>query len=204
MTIETFTVGELSTNCYLVYEGDTAFLVDPGDEADRLLAALKERGLILKTIFLTHLHFDHFLAVPALIAATGAQLALPEGEAPLLASEKLTFLDMVPPARRPVLHPDRLMREGESLSVGPLTVTLWETPGHSAGGACYRCGDALFTGDTLFAGTVGKFDPPWGSREDMMRSLRRLAACPEDFRVYPGHGPATTLNRERRANPFLK
>lgn len=204
MNIQTFTVGDLSTNCYLVWEGNRAFIVDPGDEADRLLAALKERGLTLEAVFLTHLHFDHFLAVPALVAATGARLMIPAGEAELIGNEKLTFLDMVPPARRPVLRPDRLLREGEQAAVGSLTVTLWETPGHSAGGACYRCGDALFSGDTLFAGTVGKFDPPWGNRADMVKSLARLAACPEDLKVYPGHGPATTLVREQRTNPFLK
>lgn len=204
MTVETFTVGELSTNCYLVWEADRAFIVDPGDEADRLLAAVKERGLTLETVFLTHLHFDHFLAVPALVAATGARLVIPAGEAPLIGSEKLTFLDMVPPARRPDLRPDRLMREGEQERVGSLTVTLWETPGHSVGGACYRCGDALFSGDTLFAGTIGKYDPPWGNEADMAKSLARLAACPEDLKVYPGHGHATTLAREQGANPFLK
>ena len=204
MQVETFTVGDLSTNCYLVWEGKDAFLVDPGDEAERLLAALAKRGLTLRAVFLTHLHFDHFLALPELIAATGARLMIPAGEAALIGSEKLTFLDMVPPARRPTLRPDRLLREGDQVQVGKMTVTLWETPGHSAGGACYCCGDALFSGDTLFAGSIGKFDPPWGDRADMAKSLARLAACPEDYRVFPGHGPATTLRREQRTNPFLK
>ena len=204
MTVETFVVGELSTNCYLVWEGKTAFLVDPGAEPERLLAALGERGLTLKAIFLTHLHFDHFLAVPALVAATGAELVLPEGERPAVEDDGVNLLCLLAPERRFRLRPDRFLKEGESLRVGELTVTLWETPGHSVGSACYRCGDALFSGDTLFAGTVGKYDPPCGNREAMMRSLQRLAACPEEYRVYPGHGPATTLRREQRTNPFLK
>ena len=204
-TVRVLPVGDLSENCYLVYdaEGNGVF-IDPGDEADFLLRAAAERGVSVKAVLLTHLHIDHFGAVPEILAATGAELILPEKEAPALTDPRRSLMVWRPAEERFSLTPDRLVGEGDRVTVGTLTFEVWETPGHTAGSVCYRCGDALFSGDTLFAGSVGRWDLPSGDEAALRRSLRRLAAVPDDCRVLPGHGGETTLLTEIRENPYMK
>lgn len=206
MTIQTFVVGDLSTNCYLISdEHDNAVVIDPGDDAARILDAITAGHLTLRAVLLTHLHFDHYLAAPALAAATGATLIIPREEESALNNDSRTYMSMLPPERRVTLSPDRFAEEGDTVTAGDLTFTFWHTPGHSAGSGCWFCGDALFSGDTLFAGTIGRCDPPpFGSEQAMRRSLDRLSAIRENLRVFSGHGEPTTLDIERRFNPYLK
>lgn len=205
MTIYTLPVGELATNCYLVAdESGCAAVIDPGDEAARILEYAAARGLKIEAVLLTHLHIDHFAAVPPVLAASGATLILPRAEEPALRDDLRSLMMWLPATARFTLSPDRLVEEGDTVRVGTLCFTFWHTPGHTGGSGCWRCGDALFCGDTLFAGSAGRTDLPSGDTMTLRRSLRRLADCPEDLRLFPGHGEATTLAAERRYNPFLK
>ena len=186
-------VGRLQTNCYIVWaEGSkTCAVIDPGDEADRILKNIEDRGLTLEAVLLTHGHFDHVGAAKALAKKTGCQvymnikeLALPGG----LTAGPLYYTD---PYEGPV-------------TAGGLTFTVLETPGHSEGSICLLCGDVLFSGDTLFAGTCGRTDLPTGSWNKILESLKMLTKLPGDYTVYPGHGPKTTMNTERAENPCIE
>lgn len=205
MQIETLTVGALSTNCYLVADAHgEAVVIDPGDEAARLLQAAAAHEWHIRAVLLTHLHIDHFLAAPELCAKTDAPLILPRAEQAGLQDESRSLMTWLPPAARFTLSPDRLVEDGDTVQVGALTLTFWHTPGHTAGSGCWLCEDALFCGDTLFAGSVGRTDLPSGDGAVQRETLRRLAARPEDWRLFPGHGAPSTLATERRSNPYLK
>lgn len=197
-----FPVGALQANCWLLWdEQKNALLIDPGDEAPRLLHALRERDLTLKAILLTHVHFDHMMAVPALQETTGAPLMVHAGDAPALTDGELslTIWQGIPC----LLTADRLLQEGDTVTVGDMELAVLHTPGHTPGSCCYRCGDDLFAGDTLFAGSVGRTDFPGGDRMAQRESLRRLAALPDTVRVLSGHESATTIGYEKYHNPYM-
>lgn len=197
-----FPVGELQTNCWLLWDdGGHAALIDPGDEPFRLLRALEERGLTLDVILLTHAHFDHMLAVPALQEATGAPLFVHEDDAPALIDDEKSLTVWVGTSCR--LMADRLLKDGDTVTVGDLTLTVIHTPGHTPGSCCYAVGDWLFSGDTLFVGSVGRTDFPGGSMPVLRQSLRRLATLSDDLLLLPGHEQSGTLGREKRTNPFM-
>ncbi len=186
-------VGRLQTNCYVVWApgSKTCAVIDPGDEAPRILKHIADRGLSLEAVLLTHGHFDHVGAVNDLQKETGCkvymnikELALPEG----LTAGPLHYTDAF----------------AGSVTAGGLTFTVLETPGHSEGSVCLLCGDTMFSGDTLFAGTCGRTDLPTGSWSAILKSLKMLAQLPGDYTVYPGHGPSTTMNTERAENPCIK
>lgn len=203
MTIETLPVGELATNCYIVAdETGAAVVIDPGDEAARILEAVGERRV--EAVLLTHMHIDHFMAAPAVCRETGAPLILPRAEQPALEDDLRSLMMWLPPEDRFTLLPDRFVDEGDTLDAGTLHFTFWLTPGHTAGSGCWRCGDALFCGDTLFVGSAGRTDLPSGNTDALRHSLRRLSEIPENLRLFPGHGACGTLDEERRHNPYLK
>ncbi|MBE6756967.1 MAG: MBL fold metallo-hydrolase [Ruminococcaceae bacterium] len=206
MEYVTLTVGELATNCYLVWGADKqAAVIDPGDEAERILAAASARGLTVRAVMLTHLHIDHFLALPALLEKTGARFVLPQEELPALDDSARNLMNWIAPAARFTLpRPTETVGEGDTVTVGQLTFTVWHTPGHTAGSSCYRCEDTLFCGDTLFQGSVGRCDLPSGNGAVLMNTLARLAVVTEDMTLLAGHGPATTLFDEQKTNPYLK
>lgn len=198
-------VGELDTNCYLIWDEEKrAAIIDPGGEADRILEAVRREGLAVEAVLLTHVHFDHMLAVPAILQETGAQLLVPEADVPALADDTRSLLTWLHPRPSLGLSPDRLLREGDIVSVGSLSLRVLHTPGHTPGSSCYLCGEALFSGDLLFAGSVGRTDFPGGDPGSMRRSLALVAALAGDRQVYPGHGPETTLEQERWENPYLR
>lgn len=193
MLIKTLTVGHLGTNCYVVTDEDTLLcaVIDPGDESGTILDYLEDNDLKCKAILLTHGHFDHVGAVRAVMEDTGAELYMHLndcGEWPnkFDAPENTHFYD-----------------EGDSVSIGALTFHVLATPGHTPGGVTLQCEDALFTGDTLFKDSCGRTDLPGGDSSTEARSLRRLAMLEGNFDVYPGHMEPTTLDRERRFNPFV-
>jgi glyoxylase-like metal-dependent hydrolase (beta-lactamase superfamily II) len=208
MQVTRLTLGPLETNCWVVSDdaSGSAIVIDPSDDAPAILAAVGERGVAV--IVLTHKHFDHIGAVRDLIAATGAPLLSHADDAADLAHPSTTggemfgFLQTAP-------EPDRLLVDGDTVEAGELRLTVLHTPGHTPGGICLFAENPhgsphLFAGDTLFAGSVGRTDFPGGDARALSASIaRQLAVLPPETIVHPGHGPDTTIGRERRVNPFF-
>ncbi len=204
MKVTYFSVGRLGTNCYIAYADDgQAVVIDPGDDAQRILDAVKAKNLTVSSVLLTHAHFDHMMAAGVICATTGAALCIGANDAAMLGDARKNLSAMVFPERAAALNADRLLREGDSVAVGEEMLTVMESPGHTPGGVCYMGDGVLFSGDTLFAGSIGRTDLPGGDTPALRRSLSRLAAMEGDYTVYPGHGETTTLAYEKRANPYL-
>jgi glyoxylase-like metal-dependent hydrolase (beta-lactamase superfamily II) len=205
--VRMFTVGPVQENCFLVRQaqGDRAVIVDPGDEAPKLLGAIEALGVELDAILLTHTHFDHIGAVAPVAKATGAPVYCPEIEVPVLAD----IMSYVPwPGFGPFdsYNADETVKGGETLELAGLTIDVVFTPGHSPGHVTYALADepALFSGDVLFQGSVGRTDLPGGDWPTLLRSIATLVdAYPDDTKVYPGHMGITSLGVERQTNPFL-
>lgn len=196
--ILTLPVGMLQTNCYLVFDRKKqAVVIDPGDKADKILKQIERLGLQVQAVLLTHAHFDHMLAAPAILQQTGAKLYVPELEASALQSPRTSLLSIVRPPADFSLRADTLLSEGASVQVGEMTFQVWHTPGHTVGSSCYLLEDTLFSGDTVFYHDIGRTDLPGGSMQQMRQSLARILAWPTDLHILPGHGEATTLEQER-------
>ncbi|MBQ9348225.1 MAG: MBL fold metallo-hydrolase, partial [Oscillibacter sp.] len=185
------------TNCYLLCDEKSRLcaLIDPGDEAGRIIRAVEDSGYTPRAILLTHGHYDHTGAVEDLLRRwPGLPVYLNHADTPAGGAAKGLF----PPL------PDTISyHEGDTVTVGGLTVEVLSTPGHSKGSVTLRCEDALFTGDTLFADDCGRTDLRGGDMNEMLRSLGRLGRLPGDYHVLPGHMEFSTLDRERRVNPWL-
>ena len=197
MNIKTMQVGPLGTNCYLLEDEHTraAAVIDPGGDGARIEAQLLADGAELKLILLTHAHFDHTGGVAELHAAhPEVPVFLHPADASRLGSQ------VFPPIGAPTVP----YGDGDVVKLGDLDIQVLHTPGHTPGGVCLLVGDALFTGDTLFQGSMGRIDFEGGSYEDIMASLARLAHLPGDFRVLPGHMDASTLERERKTNYYIR
>lgn len=194
MEILTITGGSLYTNCYMAW-GDTegCFLVDPGFQADQILDQVRARGKKVEAILLTHGHFDHIGGVKEIAAQTGCKVYIHEAD---LALPSQLTMGTLP-------YTDHYA-DGDTLELAGLKVQVVHTPGHTPGGVCLLCGNAIFSGDTLFAGTCGRTDLPGGDYKIMLQSLSRLAALTEDYRVLPGHGEDSLLSYERRSNPYMQ
>ena len=198
MKIKTLCVGSIGTNCYILCDeaAGVCALIDPGGDAAAVSAAVAETGCAPQAIFLTHGHYDHTGAVAEL------QKAWPE--IPVYLNHRDACNGDPYLARLfPPIPGARDYDEGDTFPVGGLTVSVLATPGHSEGSVTLRCGDVLFCGDTLFAGSCGRTDFPGGSWETILRSLGRLGKLEGDLAVYPGHMEPSTLDRERRSNPYL-
>ena len=199
MKIITTVVGSLQTNCYLLIDEETklAALIDPGDNAEKLLALIKGEGVTLKYILLTHGHRDHTLAVPAVKQANPeAEVYIGEADAHSTGIYHYPLADLIPDLK--------FYGEGDTLALGSLTIRVMATPGHTFGGMTLLVGDAMFSGDTLFAGSMGRTDLPGGNGEQMAQSLRRLGQIEGEYTVYPGHMRSTILSREREYNPYIR
>jgi hydroxyacylglutathione hydrolase len=204
-----FTVGPVQENCFIVREQGSkrGVIIDPGDEADRLLEALRALGIDqLEAILLTHTHFDHVGAVAPVARATGAPVVCPELERHVLAN----IMDFVPWAGFGPFESyeaDQTVKGGETLELAGLSIEVLFTPGHSPGHVTYALADdgALFSGDVLFEGSVGRVDLPGGDWPTLLASIDSLVSrFPEETTVYPGHMGITTIGRERATNPFLR
>jgi len=209
LDVRMFTVGPVQENCYIVRRKDAsgALIVDPGDEAPRLLAALESLGIDkVDAILITHTHFDHIGAVAPMAKATNAPVYCPELETEVLAN----IMDYVPwPGFGPFesYQADHTVAGGDSLEIAGLGLDVIFTPGHSPGHVTYavRDEDALFSGDVLFQGSVGRVDLPGGDWPTLLRSIETLTnTFSPETTVYPGHMGVTTLGRERATNPFLR
>lgn len=194
MELQRVPVGPIGTNCYFFTDGaGHGGIVDPGAEGERLLALVVKMRLIVDAIFLTHGHYDHTGGVDTLRAALGCPVYLHCADQALLGHEIM-----------PAIGPTTAYSEGMALPVGSLCVEVFHTPGHTPGGVTLRVEDVLFTGDTLFKGSMGRTDLPGGSYNALMASLRTLGGLSGDYRVLPGHEESSTLAAERRENFFLR
>jgi len=201
-----FVVGPLDTNAWLVSDtaGGPLVVIDPAHDARTLLAAVGVRPVA--AVVLTHGHFDHLAAAREVLAATGAPLLVHSSDADSITTADGTggtlfgFDDSAPPA-------DRTLAEGDTVEAGALRLVVFHTPGHTPGSICLyvqeQDGGELFAGDTLFAGSVGRTDFAGGDLLAMRASVARLSGLPDSVRVHPGHGPDTSIGRERRVNPFF-
>ena len=201
MNRTTFEVGTFEVNCSILSENGKAIVVDPGADATRIRAELKKQGLDLAAVLLTHAHFDHISGIPALQKAfPGIPVYVHPGDVPMFGHP----LNQAGGEYAPIGRPSGV-RDVETLAELLPGVEVIHTPGHTPGGVCYHFpGDRLLlSGDTLFAGSVGRTDFPGGSMTRMMESLSTLAKLPDDTLVIPGHGPHTTIGAERRYNPYM-
>lgn len=207
MKIYTLPLGMLQTNCYLLAtEGGHAALVDPGADAQQVVRALATLGLQPRMILLTHAHYDHIGAVRELQEYyPGIQVLLGEGDTEMYQSPELNLGGRFEDAARFTgLTYDRALRDGETVQLDEVSLRVLHTPGHTQGGVCYVGEGVLFSGDTLFCREVGRTDLYGGSFEALKQSITRLYQLKGDYQVYPGHGEATTLEEERRENPYVR
>ncbi|MBP2665711.1 MAG: putative metallo-hydrolase [Firmicutes bacterium] len=199
-------VGSLGTNCYIAYCENTkkAVIIDPGGDAARILAAVNREGLTVEAIINTHGHADHVLANVKVKEATGAPLWIHSADADMLGSGSRNLSAYLGQSTS-CGTPDRLLRDGEVLTVGDFTLKVLHTPGHTHGGISLLADKEVFVGDTLFAESIGRTDFPGGSYAQLIDSIKtKLMTLDDDVKAYPGHGPATTIGWERRQNPFIQ
>ena len=206
MRMKSFTVGPLGVNCYVLQDdfSDAGLVIDPGGNAEELLQYLKQEHISLQTIVNTHGHGDHIGADDRLRQATGARLLIHAADAPMLADARanlsayMGFTVQAAPA-------DAFLQDGETLQVGHMSFTVLHTPGHSPGGICLFGEGVLFSGDSLFAESIGRCDFPGASETELVAALqKKILPLPDDVKVYPGHGPVTTIGWELQHNPYLQ
>jgi len=200
-------VGALEVNCYLVWDKATGegVVIDPGADAQEIIATVRENDVKVRFVVNTHGHFDHVGADAAMKAAFGAPVAIHPDDAALMAEahEHGVFFGVETPKQAAA---DIALKDGDTLEAGPLRFRVIHTPGHTRGGVCLYMdqGKTLFTGDTLFAGSIGRTDFEGGSMDSLLESIAaRLLVLDDDVLVLPGHGPSSTIGEERRENPYL-
>lgn len=208
MKVEMFIVGRLLTNCYIVSCPKTrkAVIIDPGfetyEETQQIIRYLNDNSIKPIAVINTHGHPDHVAGNQALKDVLSIPIFIHEGDAQMLEepgrrlAKLYGFTINTPPA-------DRLLHDGEEVTFGQQSLRVIHTPGHTPGSICLQSQNVLFTGDTLFAGSIGRVDFPHSSEKDMKTSLKRLKSLPDELTVYPGHGPITNLGEEKHLNPFL-
>jgi glyoxylase-like metal-dependent hydrolase (beta-lactamase superfamily II) len=207
MDVRMFTVGPVAENCFIARRdgSDRAVVFDPGDEADRILGAVRELGLTVEAVLLTHTHFDHVGAVAPVARETGAPVYVSEIERPVLA-DIMRYVPFAGIGPYESYEADHTLRGGERLDIAGLEIDVLFTPGHSPGHLTFSIPSeqAAFSGDVLFQGSVGRTDLPGGDWEVLLASIGTLVeSLPGETTVYPGHMGITTLEAERRTNPFL-
>jgi glyoxylase-like metal-dependent hydrolase (beta-lactamase superfamily II) len=197
-------LGSFGSNCYIIGDevSKEGMVIDPGDDGSFIMKQVKALGLKIKVIVLTHSHVDHIGGLAEVKKATGAEIAIHESEAPFLLKQPFR-LDFMPPTP-PSPPAERLLKDGDVINIGKVKFKVLHTPGHTTGGICLVGDGIVFTGDTLFNYGIGRADFPGSDYDQELESIRtKLMTLPDDYKVYPGHGPASTIGTERKGNPFL-
>ncbi len=205
MLFHRFILGDMVTNCYLIADEETknAVLFDAPAQSDKILDYIEKNGLSLKKVLLTHAHFDHILALEEIIAKTGAELILHKEEEQYLKDPNLNLAGSYWSGLN-LPNADKLVQHGDEILLDSIKIKVMHTPGHTVGSVCYLIDDLLISGDTLFSGSIGRFDFPLGSFEDEIRSIKeKLMILDDDVKVYPGHGFSTTIGKQRKENPYI-
>jgi glyoxylase-like metal-dependent hydrolase (beta-lactamase superfamily II) len=206
LIIKALEVGPIMANCYILGCEDTkeAVVIDPGDDSDQILMALAKLELKVKYIINTHGHFDHVGANKSMKRATGAPIMIHEGDAPML-SRLSTDATMFGLSAENSPAPDQTIDEGDKITFGNITLKVFHTPGHSPGGVALYTDGYVFVGDTLFSGSIGRTDLPGGNFQTLISSVKtKLFTLDDSTRVLCGHGPETTIGREKLYNPFFR
>lgn len=201
------TMGVCQTNCYFIYEEGKkeVIFVDPADQGATIYEALREKGFQIAAILLTHGHFDHIWGAEELRKQSGARIYALEAEKVVCQDAYVNVSAQA--GRKAVIAPDIWLQDGEEMELAGISFRVIATPGHTIGSACYYFAEAgfLVAGDTLFEGSVGRTDFPTGSMSKLVRSIKeKLFVLPEEVKVYPGHGDATTIGEEKKYNPFCQ
>lgn len=201
-------LGTMRTNCLIISDEATGIgaVVDPGGEncTDVILNRIASEGVTLKYILLTHAHFDHMLSLGELRQRTGAPLALHKYDAESLTDPNLTYMAQFAGVSQGERSAEILLEDGDILELGKTKLEVMHLPGHTQGSVCYLSGDIIIAGDVIFRGSIGRCDLYGGDEMVMDESLDRLCSLPGDYKIYPGHGSTTTLERERQQNIYLK
>ncbi|MBE6095720.1 MAG: MBL fold metallo-hydrolase [Schwartzia succinivorans] len=205
LTIRSFAVMPFDENCYVVSD-DTGegVVIDPGGMAKEILAYIREKKLSIQAVLDTHGHCDHIGANDAIRDETGAPLYIHKADAPMLSDMRLNLSAFMgfKVLSRPAEH---LLSEGDKISFGQSELEVIHTPGHTVGGVCFVGDGVVFTGDTLFAGSIGRSDFPGGSEVELIGNIKKkLLALPDEMKVYSGHGPSSEIGWERQCNPYLQ
>ena len=203
MNIKCLPLGAYQTNCYLVWgeNSQTCVVIDPGYEGDFVLEQVNKLGLTVEAVFLTHGHFDHVGGVETIVSKTGCALWMQEADWSVAPGYGIRQLFPMANCR---FSPVDFYEHGEVVHAAGLDFTVWQTPGHTWGCVCLQVENNLFTGDTLFAGSIGRTDFPQSDWKTMAKSLEFLRSVTEDYTIFPGHGESSTLSAEQKTNPFLK
>ncbi|MBX6351766.1 MAG: MBL fold metallo-hydrolase [Thermoflavifilum sp.] len=209
MIIQSFVVSPFASNCYILAEADSpgarAVVIDPGDLAlEPVISWLTERRLSVEAIWCTHAHLDHVMGVDVLRRHFPVPAIIHPADRPLWDTVHLTVRQWLGRDMAPLAPPDATWDEGDEVQLGSLRFRIWHTPGHSPGSVCLVGDEIAFTGDTVFAGSIGRTDLPGSDPAAMQRSLKRVLDWPDELILYPGHMGKTVMKHERQWNPFLQ
>lgn len=206
MQVESFVLGPVMTNCYLVYKerGGAGLVIDPGTGPEEVVERIRDLDLKIEAILLTHAHFDHIGGVEEVRAATGAPVYIHQEEAEWLLQPELNGSTLFPVEEVSCRPAEKIVEGGEQLTLLGETFAVLHTPGHSPGSVSYRTGSVIFSGDVLFSGSIGRTDFPGGDYKTLMQTIHQvMMELPEETVVYSGHGPVTTIGREQDTNPYV-
>ncbi len=201
-------IGRMSVNCCIVYDEDTreGAVIDPGGEdcADAVAARCESLGVNVRYILLTHAHFDHILSLEALRKKLNVPAAIHADDADALTDPSLTYMAQFAGIDAKITPAEMILNEGDTITLGSHILTVMHTPGHTMGSVCYKTEGIIFTGDTVFSGSIGRCDLYGGNEDAMEASLRRLISLEGDYKLYPGHGGTTTMERQRQTNVYVR
>ena len=202
--LKMFTVGPMEANCYILYDPDKreGLIIDPGAEGSRLIKFIEKEKISILYIVNTHGHPDHIGANQKVKEHTGAPILIHEYDAPML-TKSGSLLSFIFPTEYSSPPADRLIKDGDLMECAGMKLRVLHTPGHTPGGVSLLTDDCIFTGDTLFSGSVGRFDLPGGSQEVLLNSIKKILVLDTNLTIYPGHGPSTTVGQELHTNPFI-